>query len=1203
MTGSSHNESQDDILGRIMDEFMDAVRDGRTPPLTEYVRQYPGLEQDIRDLLPLVSMVEHAPPTEVAGEPQHTHVPNTIGDYEILSEIGRGGMGVVYRARHVGLGREVALKVLPRSVIPDEHSRERFQREARAAAQLHHTNIVPVFEVGQDGDVLYYAMQFIPGRTLDEVQHELRRLRSGEIQALECAPATQLVHGGVSTQADPVRATDRATTLGDDTVTSGSSVSDSGRASFRGIAEVGIQAAEALQHAHERGIVHRDVKPGNLLVDPAGVVWLADFGLAKTEDDGFTRTGQLVGTVRYMSPERFVGDCDHLSDIYSLGATLYELLTLRPAFDVRDRLQLIEQIGNRDPVRPREIDRRIPVDLETIVLKAMEKEPRRRYSTARELADDLRRFRDGEPIHARSITVVERAVKWARRRPAVSSLIALVLLVGTVGFSFAGWKWAEAIRERDERTAAQLRAEANLLKAREAVNTMLTRVGDQRLRNVPQMEKLREQLLEDALTFNQSLVQMSNDPAVRADTGRAHLMLADIYLMLGRTSQARSSFDEAIKTLAALCREYPESTEYPRDLASARVQAAAGCESIGDDKAALAECNAARELLTGNQLDDRQLDDLATCHHILARIHRKTGATRQAEDAFRSALAALDRIRPAARTAPQAQQRRVEITSGLGDLLSRQDRVDQADEQLDEMLRISRQLVADSPRERKYRESLAAACLQVADFRRRTGRRPEARDLAKEALATRQQLTRDFPHIPDYRSDAASAMVLLAITFAEDGRYDESHSWFRDARDEMARLAAEFPLSAVYQRGLARHTRILGTFYYNSRRLPESIDTLTEAVEMFDALALRFPQVTEYRREIAKAAHTLGHACRATDNIAKGLEWIDREIEIEQQLLEELPDIVNIRHKLTQGYRAKGELLAMQEQFGDAEKCFRKAISNQREVVRDVPELEEHHRHLCVAISKLAEFLLDRGRRDEAMLLVNEVIELHAALIDRGSTYFSTRIERQGCYQLRGDIHLNAGRQDEALRDYLAATEMASELLSTREADPNLFLAHAEALESQAGIHADRQEYAIAIPQLEAAIASHRAAIELRPDYPELIDELREAAMSLVAAHTGAGTPEAAVSYLDDLTVTAETTRDQRIATAKVLSRLHAALQQEGPSAAAEAVALRAIETITGLADGSEANAFLTDAAFDSLREHAAFVALTPDTSDDDGRE
>jgi serine/threonine protein kinase len=358
-----------------------------------------------------------------------------LGDFQILREIGRGGMGVVYEAEQKSLGRRVALKVLLGPAAQDAKLLARFRRESRTAAQLHHTNIVPVFDVGQQGDTCYYAMQFIRGQALDDVFRELQRLRTASARGSAkraAAPVGALAQSlwtgryeraaasgtadhepGATIAVEPVPgpAETAAAALPDHSELS--SVASNYQRYCRNVARLGLQAAQALAYAHAHGIIHRDIKPANLLLDTSGVLWVSDFGLVKTQDPALTDTGDFVGTLRYMAPERFRGECDSLADVYALGLTLYELLVLRPAFDGKDRLHLLEQIGRQEPARLRVLDPRIPRDLETIITKAIEKDPRRRYPSADNLAEDLRRYLADEPIRARRISPLERLRRWA----------------------------------------------------------------------------------------------------------------------------------------------------------------------------------------------------------------------------------------------------------------------------------------------------------------------------------------------------------------------------------------------------------------------------------------------------------------------------------------------------------------------------------------------------------------------------------------------------------------------------------------------------------------------------------------------------------------------------------------------------------------------------------------------------------------------
>jgi serine/threonine protein kinase/Flp pilus assembly protein TadD len=367
-----------------------------------------------------------AAPEAAAGDGNGTDL-GQLGDFRLIREVGRGGMGIVYEAEQVSLRRRVALKVLPLAATLDPRQLARFRNETYAAASLHHQHIVPVYYVGCERGVHYYAMQFIDGQPLSAVLQGVRRAPGVDQPAPETGDEpTAAYRPGVPTPAAPAAATQSLAAL----TTKGPA---RGAGYFRAVARLGEQAAEALQHAHDLGVLHRDVKPGNLLLDARGNVWVADFGLARVQSEAsLTATGDLVGTLRYMSPEQALARrvaIDHRTDVYSLGATLYELLTLRPVFAGKDRQELLRQISFEEPVAPRRVRQGVPAELETIVLKALEKNPADRYATAQELADDLQRFLKDEPVRARRPTLAKRFTKWARRhRPAVTAGAVVVLM-------------------------------------------------------------------------------------------------------------------------------------------------------------------------------------------------------------------------------------------------------------------------------------------------------------------------------------------------------------------------------------------------------------------------------------------------------------------------------------------------------------------------------------------------------------------------------------------------------------------------------------------------------------------------------------------------------------------------------------------------------------------------------------------------------
>ena len=414
-TGSSIDSLSPKVQQRlveVLERYLDDLEHGLSPNAEDLVRQYPDLAEPLRAYLNSLDFL-HEATVQLRSSGQARSVDTDfskkqLGDYMIIREIGRGGMGVVYEAKQISLDRKVALKVLPFAAVLDRKQIARFYNEAQAAAHLNHPNIVPVYSVGCERGVHYYAMQYIEGQALDVAIRQLRNLAD---------TLPQHVSSSVPTES---RAQAETAGLGSSTWKSFSNAASLKSSNyFRTVAKLGIEAAEALDHAHQCGIVHRDIKPSNLLLDDQGKLWITDFGLARFHTDGsLTATGDVMGTIRYMSPEQVAGKSgliDQHTDIYSLSITLYELVTLREAFEGSDRQAFLRWISDEEPRLPRQVNPAIPVDLETILLKAISKSPQDRYTTAKEMADDLRHFLEGEPILARRASVADRATKWARR--------------------------------------------------------------------------------------------------------------------------------------------------------------------------------------------------------------------------------------------------------------------------------------------------------------------------------------------------------------------------------------------------------------------------------------------------------------------------------------------------------------------------------------------------------------------------------------------------------------------------------------------------------------------------------------------------------------------------------------------------------------------------------------------------------------------
>ncbi len=519
---NSLTPEREERLNEVLLDYLEAEACGQAPDTQQFLENHPEFADDLADFLACRQRVENivAPlrdPTSVgqAGKPDGIDSqarkpdPRQLGDFCLIREIGRGGMGIVYEAEQLSLKRRVAVKVLPFAAALDPKQLHRFQNEAQTAALLHHPHIVPVYAVGCEAGIHYFAMQLIGGRSLADYIAERRTERSFAYSS------------GLD----------------------------------RSIAELGLRAARTLEHAHQQGIVHRDIKPANLLLDERGELWITDFGLAMFQTGpGVTLSGELVGTLRYMSPEQALakrGLIDHRTDIYSLGATLYELRTLQPVFSGQDGQELLCQIASQEPILPRSLDRTIAVDLETILLKSLAKNPAERYSSAAELADDFQRFLEHKPILARRPTLLDKTAKWARRHRTfvVASLVVFLVLIGgqmvshyLLMLQHSGFK-TDYAKSEEGRT----RAEANFRQARRALDSFV-QCSDEAMLDKPELLATRRKLLEAALAYYQDfMAQQEEESSAQAEVEDARKWAARLGEELSDIANQRNEGKKASK--------------------------------------------------------------------------------------------------------------------------------------------------------------------------------------------------------------------------------------------------------------------------------------------------------------------------------------------------------------------------------------------------------------------------------------------------------------------------------------------------------------------------------------------------------------------------------------------------------------------------------------------------------------------------------
>jgi len=595
------------------------------------------------------------PPVEESRSAALVSGPARFGRFEVRRELGRGSFGVVFLAYDPRLRRQVALKVPRPEVLVTAEMRRRFEREARAAAGLDHPNLVPVFDAGEEGSISYIASAYCPWPTL-----------AAWLKAREGPVPPRLA------------------------------------------ARIVGRLAQAIAHAHSRGVLHRDLKPGNVIMEPipSGAAErrdddgldctprVTDFGLARLvatgqEATAATQSGAILGTPSYMAPEQAQGGGEAVgpaADVYGLGAILYALLVGRPPFQADSVLDTLMLLRTQEPVAPSRLRPRLARDLETVCLKCLCKEPQRRYATAESLADDVDRFLAGQPVRARRVGPVSRLALWCRRQPALAATIGSALLVIGAVSSAGVWR---VVRERDRAEARRLEAVANLREARVAVDRMLTRVSEERLKDIPQVEPVRLGLLEDAQEFYRDFARQAHgDPEILLEASQAYRRLGDSYGFLGRSEEAESCYREALQIQEKLAAAFPAVAVYRRELAwSYRQLGGLGQITFGREAQAVNALQKAllllEELTAALPSDPGYRSDLAVTLEVRGLLMiQRLGHAQTAEADFRQAVGLLEELAARFPSSPQYRNRAAVERYNLACLLVLAGRLDEAEKLL-----------------------------------------------------------------------------------------------------------------------------------------------------------------------------------------------------------------------------------------------------------------------------------------------------------------------------------------------------------------------------------------------------------------------------------------------------------------------------------------------------------------------------------------
>jgi tetratricopeptide (TPR) repeat protein len=851
--------SSDDALGRTLDEveaitsqFLAQLQAGEKPDREALVRAHPHLADRLGHRLALAELIcqvglaqsesrtgaggqtcepaaaaaaNGGRPTTMTADvaspawPKH---PGDLPNYEILGTLGHGGMGIVYKARQKSLNRVVALKMIGAGAHASPELLTRFHIEAESLASLQHPGIVSIYDVGEHEGCPYLAMEYLDAGSL--ATHLAGQPQDARVSG-------QLVEA----------------------------------------------LARAMHAAHVRGIVHRDLKPENVLLQGTAsirpgtatacgleglVPKITDFGLAKrfTEGGGQTATGAIVGTPAYMAPEQACGrvhDIGPATDVYSLGAMLYEMLTGLPPFCGDSPMDTLRQVMFAEPAAPSRLRRRLPSDLETICLKCLEKEPARRYATADRLADDLRRFLDGRPIAARPARLGERAWKWAKRRPAWATLIAVVLSAAALLLASFGWSYARVRTERDL-------ARRNYQVAREAIEGLYTKMATERLFDEPQLDPLCQELLERARELYEGLAaEQSDDPDVRREVAQAWFHLGEIHRMGDDHDQAERAYREAIARQEELSRDYPDRPRYRQDLANSNSWLGELLRESGHllekaERHHRVALKLQQGLVTQDANEPAYQVGLARSHYNLGIIERESARPSQARHDYDQAVARLTQLqtdRPGDANYRQDLARAL-INRGI---LHRQDgRPQEAGRDYDRAIQLLEGLRQELPARAAFKFEMAIARQDRGNLIWSQGRQADARREHAEALRLLSELVADYATRTHYQKKKANVLKNLGTVLAYSGMPREAEVRWTEARAIFEGLAGKFPEGADYQGLLGMTLGNLGWLRTEEAKWREALPLIQASIERLQVALQPNPLHPDYREELRTQYQNLG---------------------------------------------------------------------------------------------------------------------------------------------------------------------------------------------------------------------------------------------------------------------------------------------------------------------------------------------------------
>jgi tetratricopeptide (TPR) repeat protein/tRNA A-37 threonylcarbamoyl transferase component Bud32 len=799
-----------------------------------------------------------------------------FGDYEIEKELGRGGMGVVYKARQVSLNRAVALKLIKAGVLADAAELRRFQNEAEAVALLDHKGIVPVYEIGEHEGQRYFSMKLVDGGNLAE-----------QLPTFKTNP--------------------------------------------RAAATLLAETAEAVRHAHMRGILHRDLKPANILIDAEGHPHVTDFGLAKrVEGDAeVTLSGAIIGTPAYMSPEQANGRRGSITtatDVYGLGAILYALLTGKAPFGGDSVDETLDAVRNRPPESPRKFNAHVPHDLETICLKCLDKDPRRRYASAHELADDLNNWHDSRPITARRVGATERAWLWCKRKPAIAALAAAVAVaaVGGAGAVIAVQTTANRLLEKKnvdllasntELDKQRVRAEDREARAIDAVKRFGDAVANEpALKNAPALDALRKRLLKEPLVFFRALrdrLQADRDTRPESLT-----RLAAAGFDLGQLSDEIGDKQDALIA-------YRESLAIRKKLADANPEVT--------------------ELQAG----------LAKCYNNIGLLLSDTGQSAEALRVHESALAISQKLADADPGVTEFQAGLARSHHNIGILLGAIGKPVEALRAGESALAISQKLTDANPEVTEFQAGLAKNYNNIGNLLVATGKPVEALKACGSALAIWQKLADANPEVTEFQRHLAASHGGIALLLSATGRTDEAMQAHGSALAISRKLADANPAVAVFQADLARIHNNVGVLLSVTGKPAEALGAHESALAIWTRLADANPEVTEHQSSLASSLGNVANMLGVTGKADEAMRAHGSAMAIQRRLAREHSESPEFASNLGATLNNMAMLDLDAKRFGEARVRLQEAVEWQRKALASNPAHPTYRQFLALHLENL----------------------------------------------------------------------------------------------------------------------------------------------------------------------------------------------------------------------------------------------------------